>query len=46
LDARSPYFLGIDVARDVVEGWIRNAGYDPGPSAICRRVTECAINDA
>jgi hypothetical protein len=46
LEAGLPYFLEIDIARDFVEDWIKHLGFDPGPSAICGRVIQYAINDA
>lgn len=46
LQAGFPYLLEIDVARCLVEDWIKYLGFDPGPSAICGRVIQYAINDA
>jgi hypothetical protein len=40
------YFLEIDVAKDMLEGWMKNIEGHPSLEVQCDRVIQYAVNDA
>lgn len=40
------YFLEIEIANDVADGWIRTQERRPDSAAICQRLIDYAVNDA
>jgi hypothetical protein len=40
------YFLEIEIANDVVDGWISTQEQQPDDAATCQRLIDYAVNDA